>query len=184
MTESNECKDAMETIKRHGHSAVITLVVIGSALTIAAWGPSSKPTAPSRNDSILAFKRCMREHGVSMSSGSGINPNARSSKAAKTACAHLLPGFAKAKAQMLEVSKCMRRHGVSGFPNPTLSVPSDSNPARAVAHSGVILAVPSSIDLRSRTFKHAAAVCAFPPDDWYPVQGGSPFANTGHKYSS
>ena len=136
MTESNECKDAMETIKRHGHSAVIALVVIGSALTIAAWGPSSKPTAPSRNDSIL------------------------------------------------EVSKCMRRHGVSGFPNPTLSVPSDSNPAQAVAHSGVILAVPSSIDLRSRTFKHAAAVCAFAPDDWYPVQVGSPFANTGHKYSS
>ena len=174
----------MQTIKRHGHAAVIALVVIGSALTIAAWGPSSKPTAPSRNDAILAFKRCMREHGVSMRSGSGINPSARSSKAAKTACAHLLPGFAKAKAHMREVSKCMRQHGVSGFPNPTLSIPSDSNPARAVAHSGVILAVPSSIDLRSPTFTHAAAVCAFPPDDWYPVQGGSPFANTGHRYSS
>jgi hypothetical protein len=174
----------MKTVKRRGHSAAIAVVVIGSALTIAAWGPSSKPTAPSRNDPVLAFKRCMHEHGVAMRSGSGINPASRSFKAAKAACAHLLPGFAKAKAQMLEVSKCMRRHGVSRFPNPTLSVPSDSNAGRAVAHSGVILAVPSSIDLRSPTFKHAAAVCGFPPDDWYPVQGGSPFAAPGHGHSS
>lgn len=85
---------------------------------------------------------------------------------------------------MLEVSKCMGRHGVAGFPNPTLSVPSDSNAARAVAHSGMILAVASSIDLRSPTSKHAAAACAFPPDAWYPVRGGSAFANTGHRYSS
>ena len=85
---------------------------------------------------------------------------------------------------MLKVSKCMRQHGISGFPNPTLSIPSNSNPARAIARAGVILAIPSSINLRSPTFKHAAAVCGFPPDDWYPVQGGGAFAGTGHRYTS
>lgn len=184
MTERNERKHGMTTIKRHGHRAAIALVVIGSALTIAAWGPSTKPVAPSRNDAIQAFKRCMRAHGVPMHPGSGINPSSPSFKAAKAACAKLLPGFAKAKAQMLKVSKCMRQHGISGFPNPTLSIPSNSNPARAIARAGVILAIPSSINLRSPAFKHAAAVCGFPPDDWYPVQGGGAFAGIGHRYSS
>jgi hypothetical protein len=184
MTEPNERKDGMKTIKRDGHRAAIALVVIGSALTIAAWGSSSKPRAPSRNHAILAFKRCMRAHGVPMHPGSRINPSSHSFKAAQAACKKLLPGFAHAKAQMLKVSKCMRQHGISGFPNPTLSVPPNSTPARAIARAGVILAIPSAINLRSPTFKQAAAVCGFPPDYWYPVQGGGPFAGTGHRYSS
>lgn len=174
----------MNTIKRHGHRAAIALVVIGCGLTIAAWGSSSKPKAASRDHAILAFKRCMRAHGVSMDTGAGINSSSPSFKAARAACDKLLPGFAHAKAQMLKVSKCMRRQGISGFPNPTISIPPNSDPARAIAHSGVILAVPSSISLRSPTFEHAAAVCGFPPDDWYPVHGGGPFAGTGHRYSS
>lgn len=173
----------MSTLKRHGPRAAIALVVMGSALTIAAGGASSKPTAPSRNEAILAFKRCLGAHGVSMHHGSGINPSSPSFKSAR-ACAKLLPGFAHAKAQMVKVSKCMRQHGISGFPNPTLSVPASANRARVVARAGVILAIPSSINLRSPTFKHAAAVCGFPPDDWYPVQSGSPFAGTEHGHAS
>ena len=172
----------MKTTKRHGHRAAIAIVVIGSALTIAAWGPSSKPTAPSRNHAVLAFKRCMREHGVPMNSGSVTNPSSPSFKAAKAACAKLLPGFAKTKAQMLKISKCMRQHGISRFPDPTLSV--TGNPARAIARSGVILAIPSSINTRSPAFKHAAAACKFPPKGSYPLHGGGPFAATGYKYSS
>lgn len=174
----------MTTIKHHGHSAAIALVVIGCALTIAAWGSSSKPRAPSRDHAILAFKRCMRAHGVPMDTGSGINSSAPSFKAARAACDKLLPGFAHAKSQMLMVSKCMRQQGISRFPNPTVSLPPNSNPARAIAHNGVILAVPSSINLRSPTFKHAAAVCGFPPDDWYPLHGGGPFADPGPGHSS
>ena len=175
----------MRTIKRHGHRAAIALVVIGSALTIAAWGASSKPKAPSRNEAILAFKRCMRAHGVPMHHGSGINPSSPSFKSAR-ACAKLLPGFAHAKAQMLKISKCMRQHGISGFPNPTLSLPSNSNRARVIARNGVILAIPSSINLRSPTFKHAAAVCGFPPTTGIQCTGAvpSPGLNTGNPRSA
>ncbi len=173
----------MNTIKRHGRRAAIALVVIGSALTIAAWGPSSKQSAPSRHNAILAFKRCMRAHGVPVDSGSGTSPSSPSFEAAKAACDKLLPGFAEAKAQMLKISKCMRQHGISRFPDPTLSLPSKSNPARAIARSGVILAIPSSINARSPAFKHAAAACKFPPEGSYPLHGGGPFAGTGHEYS-
>ena len=173
----------MQTIKRHGHSVPIAVVVIGCALTIAAWGPSSKPMANSRNDPTLAFKRCMRAHRVPMHPGSGINPSSPSFKAAKAACDKLLPGFAHAKAQMLKISKCMRQHGISRFPNPTVSLPAKSNPARAIARSGVILAIPSSINARSPAFRNAAALCKFPPKGSYPLHGGGPFAGTGHEYS-
>jgi hypothetical protein len=133
---------------------------------------------------VLAFKRCMRAHGVPMDTGSGINSSSPSLKAAREACDKLLPGFAHAKTQMLRISKCMRQQVISRFPNPTISIPPNSNPARAIAHSGVTLAVPSSINLRSSMFKHAAAVCGFAPDDWYPVHGGGPFANTGRRHFS
>ena len=170
----------MKTIKRHGHRAAIALVVIGFAVSIAAWGSPSKPNEPARNHAVLAFKRCMREQGVPMHAGSGINSSSPSFKSAKSACAKLLPGFSHAKAQMLKISNCMRQHGISRFPNPTISLPSNSNPARAIARDGVILAIPPSISLRSRAFKHAAAACGFPPDDWYPLHGGGPFAGAGH----
>jgi hypothetical protein len=178
--EPNERKDGMKTIKRSGHRVGIALVVIGSALTIAAWGPPSKPNAPARNHAVLAFKRCMREHGVPLHTGSGINSSSSSLKSAKSACAKLLPGFSHAKAQMLKISKCMRQHGISQFPNPTLSLPSNSNPARAIARNGVILAIPPTINLRSPAFRHARAACGFPPDDWYPLHGGGPFAGAAH----
>ncbi len=173
----------MRTLKRHGPRAAIAVVVIGCALTITAGGASSKPRAPSRNEAILAFRRCLRAHGVPMHHGSGINPSSPSFKSAR-ACAKLLPGFAHAKTQMLKIAKCMREHGTSGFPDPTLSIPASANRARVVARAGVILAIPSSINLRSPTSKHAAAVCGFPPDDWYPVQSSSPMAGTEHGHSS
>jgi hypothetical protein len=183
MTKPNERKDPMRTLNRHGPRAAIALVVIASAMTIGSGGASSKPRPTSRNEAVLAFKRCLRAHGVPMHHGSGITPSSPAFKSAR-ACAKLLPGFARAKAQMLKVAKCMRQHGIPGFPDPTLWVPSNSNRARVVARAGVVLAIPSSINLRSPSFKHAAAVCGFPPDDWYPVQSGSPFAGTEHGHAS
>lgn len=169
----------MNAIKDHGRSAAIGVVVIGFALTIAAWPSPSKASGSSQGDPVVAFKRCVREHGVSVDGA--INPNSRSFTSARAACTPLLPGFARTEAQMLKVSRCMREYGISRFPNPTVSSPSD--PARAVARSGVILAVPSSINVRSPAFKRAAGVCGFPPRGSYPLRGGGPFAAAGHAYS-
>ncbi len=64
---------------------------------------------------------------------------------------------------MLQISQCMRRHGISGFPDPTVSPPSSPAGHSAVlGHGGVFLAIPSAIDTQSPAFKQAAVVCGFP----------------------
>jgi hypothetical protein len=57
---------------------------------------------------------------------------------------------------MLALSECMCAHGVSGFPDPTLSPP--ANPGAdsiAMGRGGVFLAVPRTINPASRVFQSA-----------------------------
>jgi hypothetical protein len=88
----------------------------------------------------------------------GVDPLSPAFSAALPKCQklHPLPGglpspgqamhpSAPAMARMLKLSECMRQHGVSGFPDPRTSVPSDAVPARyrlIVDESGAILAIP------------------------------------------
>jgi hypothetical protein len=71
-------------------------------------------------------------------------------------------------AQMLKVSQCMRRHGISGFPDPRTSVPPHGLAGAGVGVGvisdidGVILVFPSTIDEQSPAFTAAAAACSFP----------------------
>jgi len=139
----------------------------------------------------LAYSRCMRANGVPsfpdpqpgggvlFQRGAGIDPSSPLFEAAQTKCQRLMPigaGLApgarthpsqQALAQMLRVAQCMRRHGVSGFPEPRTSVPSNIPAAlggRGVISNidGVILVVPGTIDEGSPLFARAAAACAFP----------------------
>ena len=162
----------------------IVLAALGCVPAIAACGSSSKPgQGAAAGGSGLAFASCMRSHGVpnfpdpssgggiKISSSSGINPFSPAFKAAQSQCAKLLPGGGpgahgppseQAKQQMLTVSECMRAHGVSGFPDPTLSPP--ANPAAdsiAMGRGGVFLAVPRTINTASPVFQTAAKACRF-----------------------
>jgi hypothetical protein len=84
---------------------------------------------------MLAYAQCMRSHGVAnfpdpngqgVIQGSGIDVGSASFQAADKACRHVLPNGgqptpaqqAKALAQALRFSQCMRSHGISGFPDP------------------------------------------------------------------
>jgi hypothetical protein len=61
---------------------------------------------------------------------------------------------------MRRLSQCMRADGISGFPDPTLSPPSDRSGYSSVTSNGIAwLAIPSSIDVRSPEFEQAAAAC-------------------------
>ncbi|MGH9918224.1 MAG: hypothetical protein ACRD6W_05050 [Nitrososphaerales archaeon] len=102
--------------------------------------PPSSGTAGSgtkRQDSIK-FAKCMRSHGVKtfpessngrtvkIGSGSGIDPNSPTFQAAQKACQSLLPKpspaqIRQAEQNALELSKCMRAHGVPNFPDPQFS---------------------------------------------------------------
>ena len=103
--------------------------------------------------------------------GTGINPQSPALRSAQQTCFKLLRGGSpfsqqkttQAMAQALRVSECMRRHGVSGFPDPTEKPPAP-NPARysaVVDNDGAVLAVPSTIDTSSPVFKQAASACRF-----------------------
>jgi len=111
--------------------------------------------------------------GVQITPSSGINPFSPAFKAAQSQCDKLLPGGGpgargapseEAKQQMLAISECMRAHGVSGFPDPTLTPP--VNPAAdsiAMGRGGVFLVVPRTIDTASPVFQSAAKDCQFGP---------------------
>jgi hypothetical protein len=101
----------------------------------------------------------------------GINPSSPAFEAAQQDCRTLLPGGgagpppadAQQKAAMLHLSQCMRAHRISGFPDPTSSPPSSpAGFALAFGRPGAFLAIPSTIDIQSPTFKQAAKICQFP----------------------
>jgi hypothetical protein len=126
---------------------VITVVVLSlSAACGAGGGPSaglsSTPSArpASKQGATLAYAHCMRAHGVADypdpdshgglplgdPSGSGLDPDNPTYQQANRVCVSLLPGGAaeqqRAQQQLTAASlgfaRCMRTHGISGFPDP------------------------------------------------------------------
>jgi hypothetical protein len=166
------------------------VAAVTCAVAIAACG-SSGPSQPSSGRAAerlaadaIDFSTCMRSHGVPNYpdpkvrghsvelGGSGIDPQSPAFKSARRSCQHLLPGggpgsahpSAQDQAQMLHISQCMRQHGITGFPDPTLTPPSDPADYSAVlGRNGVVIAIPKSIDTNSPAFKQAATACNFNP---------------------
>jgi hypothetical protein len=169
-----------ETPGRQRPCLSIAVAALGCAVLIAACGSSTKPSIPSSHGTaFLNFSECMRSHGVpnfpdpspggGIHLSSGINPFSPAFKAAQASCRKLLPGggppahaSAQDKALMVKTSECMRAHGVTGFPDPTTTAP--SNPAGYSIledRGGIVLAVPNTINIDSPVFKQAAAACKF-----------------------
>jgi hypothetical protein len=142
-------------------------------------------------NAALAYAQCMRSDGVPsfpdpsagggflFQAGSGVNPSSPAVKAAQAKCQKLLPGggppgpgstthpTTQWLAHMVNVAECMRRHGISGFPDPRTSVPSNPFPAGSPGGvisdiEGVILIFPATLDTQSPLFMRAASACQFP----------------------
>jgi hypothetical protein len=164
----------------------MTLVALAGAAAIAACGASSQAGTTAGGSGVgpgIKFADCMRTHGVpnfpdpgssgggiQIQAGSGINPFSPSVKAAQASCAKLLPGggpgsrhaTAQEIDQTRQVSVCMRQHGVSGFPDPTLTPPSSpAGYSLVMDRGGVVLAIPDTINAQSPVFKSAANACGF-----------------------
>ena len=161
------------------------LAALACAVAIVACGSARTPatTAASvRYNQALLFAKCMRSHGVSdfpdpsagggihIQSGSGVDPFSPAFKAARARCAKLLPGggpggghpSSQEIAAARQTSECMRRHGITGFPDPTLKPPSSPAGYSILENrGGVILAVPRTIDPNSPAFLQAAKSCHF-----------------------
>jgi hypothetical protein len=177
----------------HRHGLAIAVAAVTSAVASAACGsldPSHRSSGGTARGALftaaLNYFKCMRTHGVPnypdpkvtgnrvQLGASGINPQSPAFQSARQSCLHLLPGggpgsahpSAQDKAQMLHLSQCMRQHGVTGFPDPTLTPP--PNPAgysAVIDRNGVVIAIPNSIDTSSPAFKQAATACNFNPAD-------------------
>lgn len=143
---------------------------------------STDPTRMGKYAAALAYSRCMRSHGIAnfpdpsqvgdriqiSGSGPGIDRQSPAFESAQGSCRHLLPGGGQPThadqkrelARMLHISQCMRARGVTGFPDPTLSSPSDrAGYGEIMSNDGVWLAIPNSIDVHSPAFRQTAATC-------------------------
>jgi hypothetical protein len=155
----------------------------GGSSTSSAGGTSTSASAASAVESGVAFSRCIRSHGVpnfpdpkvsghTVRMGSPSTVQSPAFQSAAHTCQRLLPkgppgpeaSSPQAQARMLGVSACMRKHGISGFPDPTTSPPSSSaGYSVIIGNGGYFLAIPKSIDTSSPMFEQAAAVCNFGP---------------------
>jgi hypothetical protein len=126
-------------------AAVFGLAACGSSQPNTGGATSSQGASAADQAKALAFSRCMRSHGVAnfpdpnggqiqiqvqrtpnSTSVNGVEVNGPAFRSAMTACRSYLPNgghpsaaqTAKAKAQALAMSRCMRSHGVPNFPDP------------------------------------------------------------------
>lgn len=154
---------------------VIAAVAISCALAATACGSSNSPGSGTGSSNTLAiqFADCMRAHGVpnfpDPGHGSGNspqdNPQSPAFKSASTTCDKLQPGgytpppkpSKSRQLAMVRFAECMRKHGVSNFPDPTLSAPTGNVPVIAVA--GIYFALPPGLDFGSPAVKQARTAC-------------------------
>jgi hypothetical protein len=159
----------------------------GKPSSTASKGPS-KASPSSFAEGTLKWAACMRSHGVpnlpdptfgaggaqaNLSTPPGMLTSPAFFSAQKT-CAKLGlygPGDAAAEpataaqvAQGLAMSRCMRAHRVSNWPDPTTHVPINVNAEHlgvmgAVPNSDLVWLVPESINLNSPAVRKAAAFC-------------------------
>jgi len=124
------------------HRMSIAIAAASCAVAIAACGSSGKPTSSTSGSNQhgqgVRYSDCMRAHGVpnfpdpSPGGGfplqtSGINQQSPAFLSAQKACAALEPGgnsqpppiSAAQQAGMVANARCIRKHGVPNFPDPT-----------------------------------------------------------------
>ena len=162
-------------------------VAASCALALSACGSSGSAgngSSSSQEAAGIKFSDCMRSHGVpnfpdpgagggiQINAGSGIDPQSPAFQAAQNACMKLMPGGGPAgghgsesrRLALVKLAQCMRRHGISTFPDPTASPPPSAPPAGgglAFGVPGALISVPQSL-IQSPGFKQAGAACGFP----------------------
>lgn len=154
--------------------AVASIGRTDSTTTTAASPPSSGAGGQSYSNA-MAYSECIRAHGLSdfpnpdsqghlvvdVHPGSDLLPSSPQYQSANKACRHLLPNGGQQTqpqqeqdlAGFLKYARCMRSHGVPGFPDPTLT-----NGHASLIQKG------SGIDQNSPQFQNAQQACqAFIP---------------------
>jgi hypothetical protein len=179
MPNAKEC-DMNDGSKRGGRGKAVVLALAAVAGTVLlATGCSSSPqhqnnagggggaSSGTRYQQAVAYAACIRQHGVPAfpdPNSQGVFPNSggldlssAQFKAAAAACKSLEPSpntsrYQAGYQQLLKYSACMRSHGITSYPDPTLSdsgVTTNFTPGTG----------PGEIDTSSAQFKSASTAC-------------------------
>lgn len=164
------------------HRSLIALAVASCTIAVAGCGSSSKSSAtagPTGTGQGIAYADCMRSHGVTAFPDPGpeggvalpstINAQSPSYQAAQQACSKLQPGptgrppkpSEHLRTLGVEFSKCIRRHGLTDFPDPILSLPAPSQ-AEGIIRGGMYWPIPAGTE-QSPAFQQAANACGLHP---------------------
>jgi hypothetical protein len=150
---------------------------IGCALLIAACGGSGVSNGASTsagNSLALEFAKCMRAHGVpnfpdpGAPTGNSVDTSSPAVQSAEATCDRLEPNNPQPSRKPSEariraafaVARCVRSHGVSGFPDPTLTPPSGAD---VIDDAGVFFVLPSGVAMDSPAVKRATHACGLGP---------------------
>ncbi len=167
---------------RHRPGSSIPLAVVACAVAIAACGSSGKSSSAassSRYSQALKLAVCMRSHGVpnypdpSANGGggliggpkSGISIQSPAFQAAEKACAKLQPSgggppsspSASTERTALAWARCIRKHGVPNFPDPSTTA------EQGLIYDGLVFPVGSGFNPQSLAYKQAQAACGVGP---------------------
>jgi hypothetical protein len=132
-------------------------LALPAAVHASSGGGHTALLRSSATHSALAFSRCMRSHGVPNfpdPAGGGVIPKETPQQlgvggsqfqAAERACQHLLPNggqptpsaLRQSWSDFLKFARCMRRHGVSNWPDPSRSPPHPERPYFDLQRAGV-----------------------------------------------
>ncbi len=173
----------MKTFLKTGGLGAVVAVVVAAC---GGGGSVNQGTVGSASSAAggQPYSECMRSHGVpnfpDQSPGggiqlpSGVNPTSPSFEAAQKDCRRFAPGplgslTRKPTRQQVEVvvrmSRCMRDHGITGFPDPSqtpVTPSSMSGYSEVMSRDGVTLAMPKGMNINSPAFRAASAKCGLP----------------------
>jgi hypothetical protein len=165
--------------------SLIVSVMLGGCLALTACGATGQPggtgtgaadATPGHPSRDLEFSQCMRAHGVpnfpdptanGLQIPAGVATKSPAFTSAQRACRRFLPNggaapatSAKDRAAALAFARCMRAHGVPGFPDPAFTSP---HAPRILVLRGMVFAISQTIDPKSPGFVHAATACGVTP---------------------
>jgi hypothetical protein len=154
----------------------------------SATSSDSGASAAQLQHDALSFATCMRANGVpnfpdpapggeaTFTVPGGTNPAAPAFQAARAKCQKLLTGdgppgpgstthpSAQTVAKLVKIAQCMRRHGISEFPDPVTTVPSNPTGIREISDfDGAILLFPATLNVQSPAYRQDLAACGAPP---------------------
>jgi hypothetical protein len=154
-------------------SGLVAAAAVALLMTACGGSPSNSGASGStKYQKALLYSQCMRSHGVpnfpdpdaagniiqnAQPGQNTVDTNSSAGQAADKTCRHLLPGGGSSNSdtppqtlnQLLKIAKCMRTHGLPGYPDPIVN------------NGSITLGLSAAgIDPSSSQFQAAAHQCA------------------------